>query len=197
MSGQPKRRQSKTGGTTRQQRGPRSARMFHSRGHCVRTEQGFHALVYLDPRHAAAVRPGQRAEITTRSLPQVALAGRVLTIAAPGAAGYGPPGTEPGPAHHPGHHLVTVEVIGTHPRLRHGMAVEVLIATHTIDDVLRVPNSAVIRHQSEFYVEVLEPTGERHHVQFTPGLIGYRDTEVLAGLSEGQTLILTPDPLPA
>jgi hypothetical protein len=33
-------------------------------------------------------------------------------------------------------------------------------------------------------------------VPFTPGLIGYDTTEVRAGLTEGQELILTPDPLP-
>jgi hypothetical protein len=63
--------------------------------------------------------------------------------------------------------------------------------------VLVVPNSAVIRHEGNFYVEVLELGGERHHVRFTPGLIGYDTTQVLAGLTEGQELILTPDPLPA
>jgi HlyD family secretion protein/macrolide-specific efflux system membrane fusion protein len=162
--------------------------MFHSRGHCVRTDQGFHALVYLHPRQAASVHPGQPAEVTTHALPQVVLSGHVLTIAPPdGADGVAPSR---------GQHLVTVELTGTHPQLRHGMAVEVLITTSTLDDVLVVPNSAVIRHDGNFYVEVLEPTGERHHVAFTPGLIGHDTTQVLGGLAEGQEFILTPDPLP-
>jgi hypothetical protein len=75
------------------------------------------------------------------------------------------------------------------------MDVDVLIATRTLDDVLVVPNAAVIRHEGTFYIEVLEPTGERHHVPFIPGLIGHDTTQVLAGLTEGQEFILTPDPL--
>jgi multidrug efflux pump subunit AcrA (membrane-fusion protein) len=196
MSGQPKRRQLKTGQHPPRQRGPRSVGMFHSRGHCVRTDQGFHALIYLHPRHLAAVRPGQPAQITAHALPQLVVPGHVLTIAPPDGSHDAPAGGGPGRGQHAGgHHLVTVALTGTHPRLRHGMAVEVLITTRTLHEVLMVPNSAVIRHQGSFYVEVLEPTGRRHHVPFTPGLIGYDTTEVLAGLTEGQELILTPDPL--
>jgi multidrug efflux pump subunit AcrA (membrane-fusion protein) len=171
--------------------------MFHSRGHCVRTDQGFHALIYLPLRHLAAVRPGQPATITTHALPQLVLPGHILTIAPPdGPRDVPAGGVSNRDQYAEGHHLVTVALTGTHPGLRHGMAVEVLITTRTLNDVLVVPNSAVIRHQGNFYVEVLEPTGDRHYVPFTPGLIGYDTTEVRAGLTEGQELILTPDPLP-
>jgi multidrug efflux pump subunit AcrA (membrane-fusion protein) len=172
--------------------------MFHSRGHCVRTDQGFHALFYLHPRQAASVHPGQPAQITTHALPELVLSGHVLTIAPPDGSGDVSPGGAPGRGQHAGgRHLVTVALTGTHPQLRHGMAVEVLITTRTLKDVLVVPNSAVIRYEGDFYVEVLEPTGRRHHVPFTPGLIGYDTTQVLAGLAEGQEVILTPDPLTA
>jgi multidrug efflux pump subunit AcrA (membrane-fusion protein) len=168
--------------------------MFHSRGHCVRTDDGFHALVYLSAAHAVAVHAGQPAQVSPRGLPDLVLPGRVLTVAPPrgpdAAAAAVVPTSRPAGEKY----LVTIALTATDPRLRHGMAVDALITTHTVDDVLTVPNSAVIRVGDVCYVEVLEPTGERHRVSFTPGLIGYDTTEVRAGLSRGQTVILTPSP---
>jgi hypothetical protein len=145
----------------------------------VRTSDGFHALIYLDAAKAVAVRPGQRAEIKSPAFPSVALPGKVLAIAPAPAAQY----------------LVTVEVTGVHPKLHHGLPVDVGIITYTKSNVLTVPNTAVIRVGDKLFVDVLERNGRRRRVQFTPGLIGHDTTEVLDGLSEGQEVILsTPEP---
>lgn len=53
-----------------------------------------------------------------------------------------------------------------------------------------VPNTAVIRTGDRFFIDVLEPTGRRRRVRFTPGMIGHDTTEVLDGLSAGQEVIL-------
>jgi multidrug efflux pump subunit AcrA (membrane-fusion protein) len=145
----------------------------------VRTDDGYHALIYLDAAKAIAVRPGQPAEIKSPAFPGVALPGKVLTISPAPATQY----------------LVTVVVTGVHPKLRHGLPVDVGIITYTKNNVLTVPNTAVTRRGDKFFVHVLEASGRRRRVQFTPGLIGHDTTEVLEGLTDGQEVILsTPEP---
>lgn len=178
MGGQRNRRRSGKRTPGSRHHGPRSA-TFQCRSHCVRTSDGYHALIYLDAATAVAVRPGQRAEIKSPDLPGVALPGTVLAVAPAPAAQY----------------LVTVAVTGVHPKLRHGLPVDVGIITSTKNNVLMVPNTAVTRQDGKFFVHVLERGGRRRRVQFTPGVIGYDNTEVLDGLSEGQEVILSaPEP---
>lgn len=178
MSGQRNRRQHSKRTRANRQHGPRSA-TFHCRSRCVRTDEGFHALIHLDTAKAVTVRPGQPAQVKSHELPGVTVPGRVLSVAPAAEKQY----------------LVTVALTDTHPGLRDGLPVDVSIITSTKPDVLVVPNTAVIRSGDDFFVDVLEPNGDQRRVQFTPGLIGHDTTEVIAGLSEGQEVILSTTPL--
>lgn len=173
MSGRNRRQSSKRTRASRQH-GPRSA-TFQCRSHCVRTSDGFHALIHLNAATAVAVRPGQAAQIKSDELPGVSVTGRVLSVTPAEQARY----------------LVTVALTGVHPGLRDGLPVDVSIITRTKPDVLMVPNTAVIRSGDDFFVDVLEPNGEQRRVQFTPGLIGHDTTEIVDGLTEGQEVILS------
>lgn len=59
-----------------------------------------------------------------------------------------------------------------------------------ISTTLVIPNSAVILQGGNHWVNVPGPNGEPTRQQFTPGLVGDDNTQVLGGLSEGQEILL-------
>ncbi|HEV7829309.1 MAG TPA: hypothetical protein VGP04_10750, partial [Pseudonocardiaceae bacterium] len=59
-----------------------------------------------------------------------------------------------------------------------------------LENVLVVPNSAVIKQGGGSYVNVPGPDGKPRLQQFQPGLVGDDNTQVLSGLTEGQPIQL-------
>jgi len=59
-----------------------------------------------------------------------------------------------------------------------------------LENVLVVPNSAVIEQGGRSVVTVPGPDGKPAQVQFQPGLVGDDNTQVQSGLNEGQEIQL-------
>lgn len=69
--------------------------------------------------------------------------------------------------------------------------VEARIVTWQADDVLKIPTSALFRHEERWAVFTIE--GGRARIrEITIGHRGTREVEVLSGLREGETVILYP-----
>ena len=87
----------------------------------------------------------------------------------------------------------------TDPRMRVGQSAEVNVMTTSKDNVLVVPNNAIIKQGGQSMVSVPGPDGTPRQIPFQPGLVGDGKTEVLSGLREGQQILLAttqPNPGP-
>jgi hypothetical protein len=87
-------------------------------------------------------------------------------------------------------YYATILLSQSDPRLKAGQTAEASVVTNSLDNVLVVPNSAVIKQGPNSYVNVPGPNGQPQRAQFTPGAVGDDNTQVLSGLSEGQQILL-------
>jgi HlyD family secretion protein len=87
---------------------------------------------------------------------------------------------------------VYVEILDPDSNLRPGMSIDVNIATHTVKNVLTVPNSSIKPYKGGKAVRV--PGRKKGDVEYVPvqvGIRGEKNAQILNGLSEGQTIITT------
>jgi HlyD family secretion protein len=88
---------------------------------------------------------------------------------------------------------VILDLVDPPGRLGDGFRVDARIIIWESPDVLKVPASAVFRHGDGLAVFVVD--GDRAHRRVvTAGQRGPFDVEILAGLTEGERLILYPPP---
>jgi HlyD family secretion protein len=86
----------------------------------------------------------------------------------------------------------TILLNQTDPRLKGGMTAEAKVIVGGVDNVLVVPTAAVERGGNSGVVQVLQPNGSTRQVQVQLGLVGDSTTQVLAGVSEGQQVVVSP-----
>jgi len=77
-------------------------------------------------------------------------------------------------------------------RLADGYQVRATVIVEAAKGILQVPSASLFRHQTGWATFVVEK-GRAVRRQVTPGRRGGRHTEVLAGLSEGEPVVLYPD----
>jgi len=75
-------------------------------------------------------------------------------------------------------------------QLREGLTVTVSIIVAERNDVLLVPNGAIITEGQQTYVQVLSPDGTIEQRTITTGIGDWQYTEVTDGLSEGEQLVV-------
>lgn len=78
------------------------------------------------------------------------------------------------------------------PRLLVGMTANLVIVTDQRENVLIVPNSALLPKGTGRVVQVVGADGQPQEVDVTVGISDGIVSEVLSGLEEGQTIIATP-----
>lgn len=123
------------------------------------------------------VHVGQKAILTFDALDDFSLTGEVAEVDAvgnveQGVVSYG----------------VTIRFDLDEDRIRPGMSVEVTLLSDSSQDTLIVPNTAVKTQNGQSYVEVLEnDVPVRKSVE--TGLTSDTMTEILSGLTEGETII--------
>jgi HlyD family secretion protein len=139
----------------------------------------FQVVVPFEESDAARVRPGQRVEVTFDAIPDLTRAATVLAVAPSGTAISGVT-----------NYYVTVGLTETDERLRDRQTAEAAVLTESADNVLSVPNAAVIRQGAGTFVNVPGPDGNPQQVPFEAGLQGDDRTEVRSGLTEGQEVLL-------
>jgi HlyD family secretion protein len=140
----------------------------------------FQVVVPFEESDAAKVQPNQKVKVTFDAVPGLEREGTVLSIA-PG--GLNISGVT--------NYYATILLAQGDPRLRTGMTAETGVVTGQKDNVLIVPNSAVIEDHGQTFVNVPGPDGRapvRKPIQ--RGTIGGSTTEVVSGLREGESVLL-------
>ena len=140
----------------------------------------FQVVVPFEESDAAKVAPNQKVNVTFDAIPDLQREGTVLSIAPNGVNISGVT-----------NYYATILLTQTDPRLKDGQTAEASVITNSLDNVLVVPNSAVIKSGGNSYVNTPGPDGKPRQTQFTPGAVGDDNTQVLGGLSEGQQILLT------
>jgi HlyD family secretion protein len=139
----------------------------------------FQVVVPFEESDAAKVAPNQKVQVSFDAVPDLERDGTVLSIAPNGTNISGVT-----------NYYATILLNQSDPRLKAGQTAEAGVLTSSRDNVLVVPNSAVIKQGNGSYVNVAGPDGKPVLHQFQPGLVGDDNTEVLSGLNEGQQIML-------
>lgn len=154
-----------------------------------RVESGWHLVsifdnkkmnlhVRIDEVDVVHVQEGMQGRITVEAMPGRSWVGEVITVdmmgrAEDGIAQYG----------------VFIEVEDTHD-LKPGMTANVEIFVGEKKNVLLIPIEAVFEHDGQVVVEVLGDDGRPVMVPVELGLVDDRQAEVVAGLEEGQEVVV-------
>jgi HlyD family secretion protein len=142
----------------------------------------FHIDVEIDEIDISQITEGQEVLITLDALPDAEIAGHVEAIAPTASSADGGVVS----------YVVTVAIELTDALLRPGMSANTTITTARKDDALIVPNRyiQIDRESGKMYVERLEEGGLTSRVEIETGMRDELSSEVVAGLDEGDTLVL-------
>jgi HlyD family secretion protein len=139
----------------------------------------FQVVVPFEESDAAKVQPNQKVQVTFDAIPDLERDGTVLSVAPNGVNISGVT-----------NYYATVLLTNSDPRLKAGQTAEASVVTNSTDNVLVVPNSAVIKQGANSYVNVPGPDGKPVRKQFQPGAVGDDNTQVISGLNEGDQILL-------
>ncbi|NIO70082.1 MAG: efflux RND transporter periplasmic adaptor subunit [Anaerolineae bacterium] len=141
----------------------------------------FHIDVEIDEIDISQITEGQEVLITLDALPDEEINGHVEAIA--------PTATVDGGVVS---YVVTVAIEPTDASLRAGMSANTTITTARNENALVVPNRyiQVDRENGKMYVERLEEDGLTSRVEIQTDMRSEFDSEVVAGLEEGDILVL-------
>jgi len=139
----------------------------------------FQVVVPFEESDAAKVAPNQKVQVNFDAIPNLTRDGTVLSIAPNGVNISGVT-----------NYYATILLTDTDPRLRSGLTAETGVQVQEVDNVLTVPNSAIIRQGGKTFVNVPGPNGPPMQREFQPGMVGDDTTQVLSGLAEGQAIQL-------
>lgn len=151
----------------------------------VVNEEAFHITVSVDEIDIDEIALGQVVDVSVDALPDTAVSGTITEIA-PTSATSGGVVT----------YLVTINIDSEQAvQLRPGMSANASIVVDEVADVLVVPNWAIRlnRETGEAFVNLLRADGTIEEVVVETGLRNEQFSEVLAGLNEGDTVVLTND----
>ncbi|MGQ0480865.1 MAG: hypothetical protein ACT4O0_07560 [Pseudonocardia sp.] len=141
----------------------------------------FQVVVPFTEADAVRIGVNRPAKVSFEAIPGLVREGTVLSLApsataVDGAAAY----------------QATITLTGSDPRLRDGLTASASVEVKAAHNVLTVPNEAVQRQDDATIVIVAGPSGEPLQIRFQAGLAGEERTEVVAGLAEGQRVLITP-----
>src|SRR5882757_683261 len=139
----------------------------------------YQVVVPFEESDAARVAPNQKVKVTFDAIPDLERDGTVLSVAPGGVNISGVT-----------NYYATILLTNSDPRLRSGLTAETGVLVNSLDNVLVVPNSAIIRQGGRTFVNTPGPDGKPVQTQFQPGLVGDDNTQVLSGLREGQEIQL-------
>lgn len=147
----------------------------------------FQVVVPFAETDITKVQPGAAAKLSFPAIPGLVEDGAVTSVA-PAAVNIT----------NKTNYYATILLTDKDPLLKPGMSSNVSVVTQTIKNkALVVPTSAVIDQDGRSYVNVLDPDGTSVRTMFTKGKVGDDNSEVLAGLTEGQKVFLpSTGPLP-
>ncbi|TQM14702.1 efflux RND transporter periplasmic adaptor subunit [Pseudonocardia kunmingensis] len=130
---------------------------------------------------AARIEPNQAVEVTFDAIPDLTRSGRVVSIAPTGTDIQGVTS-----------YYAVIVLNELDDRLMDGQTASANVVVDHRDNALAVPNAAVMQSGQSGIVTVLEADGAQRQVQVELGLAGDSATQVLAGLREGQQIVVAP-----
>jgi HlyD family secretion protein len=140
-----------------------------------------HVDLKLSENDVAKAQLGQKVTLTIDALKGWTAAGRVSYIA---------------PAAETNNGVVTyavrVSFPGNDARVKVGMSANLTITTDQKDNVLLVPNSALLPKGAGRAVQVLDADGTTREVEVQTGLTDGTNTEIISGLNAGDQVVTTP-----
>lgn len=139
----------------------------------------FQMVVPVKQDEVPFIKTEQEVNLHPDALPDVHLDGSVLSVAPSGVNVSGAPA-----------YYVTVLMSGGDPRLRDQMTTKAAIITNKLENVLVVPDGAVIKQGTATYVDVIGADGKTVRTPFTAGPSGFDNTQVVSGLREGQQVLV-------
>jgi HlyD family secretion protein len=131
----------------------------------------------------ANIAPSQKVQLTFDAVPDLTLAGSVLSVSPTGTAISGVIS-----------YYVTVALPMGDPRLKSGMTAQAEVLTKEIPNVLAVPSAAVHTQNGKSVVTVVQTDGTQRSVSVETGATGDGKTQIVSGLSEGQQVVLPAAP---
>jgi len=142
----------------------------------------FHIDVEIDEIDISQIAVEQEVLITLDALPDEEIAGHIEAIAPTASSADGGVVS----------YVVTVAIEPTDALLRPGMSTNTTITTARNENALLVPNRyiQIDRESGKMYVERLEEDGLTSRVEIETGMRSEFDSEVVAGLKEGDTVVL-------
>lgn len=148
-------------------------------------ENAYHIEVSVDEIDIDEIAVGQEVEVTLDALDDTVVTGQVADIAPVAAEGGGGVVT----------YQVTINIDPGDVELRPGMTANASIVVREVADVLIVPNWAVRldRESGEAYVNRLRADGTVEEVIVQTGLRNEQVSEVISGLDEGDTVVVTDE----
>jgi HlyD family secretion protein len=139
----------------------------------------FQIVVPFEESDAVKVAANEQVEVTFDAVPDLTRGGTVLSVA--------PSGTDISGVTN---YYATILLTETDPRLKDGLTAEAAVLVNALDNVLVVPNSAVLRQGAQTFVNTPGPDGTPVRVPFQAGAVGDDNTQVLTGLNEGQPILM-------
>jgi HlyD family secretion protein len=139
----------------------------------------YHISLSIDETEISRIKLGSVARITLDAYPTQELTGHVTEIGLLGTSVQGLI-----------NYAVRIDLEPTDLELKPMMTASIEIVIETRDNVLVVPNRALKRDAGGKYVEILQ-AGVVTKLYITTGVSSDENTEVLAGLEEGQEIIIT------
>lgn len=134
-----------------------------------------------------SVQPGLTAEIILESMPDLKLAGRVVSVSE-----YPIPSYSIYMAHIK-EYAVDIDIDNPPEGLRPGMTAQVNVLAERIDDAIQVPNQAVIGRNGQYFCAVPGPDGELLTREIKVGSSNEDTLVVLDGLQPGDSVVLQPN----
>ncbi len=128
---------------------------------------------------AARLKPNQQVEVTFDAVPDLTRTGNVVSIAPTGTDIQGVMS-----------YYAVIVLNELDPRLMDGQTASAHVIVDKLDDTLVVPNAAIQQSGQTGIVTVLEANGSTRQVQVELGLAGDSVTQVVAGLREGQQVVV-------
>lgn len=150
----------------------------------ILNEAAYHLEVNVDEIDIEQVALNQPVDVTLDALPNVAMRGLVADIAPTAGGSAGGVVT----------YLVTINIVDdAGVDLRAGLTANASVIVQEIDDVLLAPNWAVRlnRETGAAFVNLLSGPDAVREVTIETGLRNEQFSQVLAGLSEGDTVVIT------
>lgn len=139
------------------------------------------AVIPLNEVDVVKVQEGQKATLTFDALPDITITGKVVQVAGVGVTTQGVV-----------NYNVEIAFDAGDDRIKPGMSASAAIITDAKQDALLVPNSAVKTQGGASYVQVVNSSSSEsapENVEVEVGISNDSMTEILSGLSDGETVV--------